>query len=366
MKQEAGVSAKINKSFFLSVIIVFGILLLYSIHEFFNAFLGSIMFYVMFKGWMKFLVKRKKWKCSWAAILVIVVSFLIIMLPILLFSSLLFNRVSGIISNPEIINVYIEQLQTALNIEIFSKENLQKIQAYAASLVSNVLNAGLSLFSSIVMMYFFMYFMLVNFGRLEAAIVYYLPFDRRKIILFGDELEVQTFSNVIGVPLIAVVQGLLSFGAYYFAGLPEAAFWAILTGFASIIPIVGTGIIWIPACAYLFINDQTWGGVGVLAWCAIVMGSADNVIRFVLAKRMGDVHPIVTVLGVIMGLNYMGIPGLIFGPLLISYFLILVKIYYSTYQQYNNPRKKEEEATLHVGVPFIYQKKFSQKKSSGK
>ncbi len=363
MMQESSSSAKINKSFFLLVIIVFGLLLLYSLQEFFNAFLASIMFYVMFKPWMKYLVKRKKWKPSWAAVLVIVVSFLIIMLPILLFSSLLFTRVSDIISHPETINVYVEQLQTALKIELFSKENLQKIQTYAASLVSNVLNTGLSLFSSIVMMYFLMYFMLIHFGRLEAAIVYYLPFDKRKIILFGNELEIQTFSNVIGVPLIAVVQGLLSFGAFYLAGLPQPGFWGILTGFASIVPIVGTGLIWVPACVFLFINGQTLEGILVLSWCAIVMGSADNVIRFVLAKRMGDVHPIVTVLGVIMGLNYMGIPGLIFGPLMISYFLILVKIYYSTYQSPNlKPKKEEEEATLHVGVPFIYQKKFSQKR----
>jgi len=69
-------------------------------------------------------------------------------------------------------------------------------------------------------------------------------------------------------------------------------------------------------------RGNTWQGFAVLAWSALIMGSADNVIRFVLAKRMADVHPVVTVLGVIMGLNYMGVPGLIFGPLLISYFII--------------------------------------------
>jgi predicted PurR-regulated permease PerM len=99
----------------------------------------------------------------------------------------------------------------------------------------------------------------------------------------------------------------------------------------------------------------------VLGWSAIVMGSADNVIRFMLAKRMADVHPVITVLGVIMGLNYMGLPGLIFGPLLISYFMILIKIYYSTYRK-TPIEKPEKDATLEIGVPFIYQKKFTQKR----
>jgi len=65
----------------------------------------------------------------------------------------------------------------------------------------------------------------------------------------------------------------------------------------------------------------------------LVMGTLDNVVRFILAKKMADVHPIITVLGVILGLQYFGFLGLIFGPLLISYFFILLKIYYVEYQK---------------------------------
>jgi predicted PurR-regulated permease PerM len=352
---------KINKSFFLFVILVFALLLLFSMREFFTAFLGSIMFYVLFKSWMEFLVKKEKWKRGRAALLVVFVSFFIIMLPIILFVSLLFNKVSGLIAHPEIIKDYIEQAQTKFHVVLLSEKNIAQIQAYSASMVSDILNMGLSLFSSITMMYFFMYFMLINFNRLEAAIILFLPFDKRKILLFGTELKSQTFSNAIGVPLIAVAQGLSAFLAYYFTDVPESTFWGILTGFASIVPIVGTGIIWVPVCIYLFAGGHSWQGFALLAWSTVIMGSADNVIRFVLARRMADVHPIVTVLGVVMGLNYMGIPGLIFGPLLISYFIILVKIYYSTYRQQTNI-KPEKDATLEIGVPFIYQKKFTQKK----
>ena len=333
-------TAKINKSFFLSVIIIFALLLLFSMREFFTAFLGSIMFYVLFKPWMEFLVKRKKWKKARAAVLVVVISFFIIMVPVFLFSSLIVNKVSPLISHPETIKNYIEGLQHRFNLELLSEKNISEIQSYAASLASDVLNMGLSVFSSITMMYFFLYFLLVNFNRLEASIILFLPFDKRKIMLFGSELKAQTFSNAVGIPLIALAQGISAFLAYYFTGVPEAAFWGILTGFASIIPIVGTGIIWVPVCIYLFTGGYTWQGFSLLAWSVIVMGSA--------------------VLGVIMGLNYMGIPGLIFGPLLISYFMILVKIYYSTYRK--QTIEKPEEITLNVGVPFIYQRRFTQRR----
>jgi predicted PurR-regulated permease PerM len=91
----------------------------------------------------------------------------------------------------------------------------------------------------------------------------------------------------------------------------------------------------------------------------------DNVIRFLLAKKMADVHPVITVLGIIIGLKYLGITGLIFGPLLISYFLILSKIYYSDYQNVNL-KPKAKEPILEIGFPFIFTKKFSSKSEEKK
>ena len=78
-----------------------------------------------------------------------------------------------------------------------------------------------------------------------------------------------------------------------------------------------------------------------MSWGVIVIGLSDNLIRFLLAKKMADVHPVVTVLGIIMGLRYFGITGLIFGPLLISYFIILLQIYYSEYQKPANDKRKK-------------------------
>lgn len=347
---------KISKSVFLFVIAVFAIFLVYSLSEFFTAFLGSIVFYVLFKPWMEFFVKKKNWRKSMAAILVIVVSFFIIMLPIIFFTGMLYNKIVMITSRPEDIVNYITQIQLRFNITILNEKNISEAKSFAASTVPNILNTGLSVFSSITMMYFFMYFLLINFNRLEALLVLVLPFNKLNVVMFGSELQSQTFSNAIGIPLIAVAQGSSAFFIYYVAGIPESAFWGILTGFASIVPIVGTGIIWVPICIFLFANGNTWQGAAVLGWSVVIMGSADNVIRFMLAKRMADVHPVVTVLGVIMGLNYMGVPGLIFGPLLISYFIILVKIYYSRYRK-GVELKYEKKVTKPFQIPFFLRKK---------
>jgi len=336
---------KINKYFFLGIIAIFGLMLLYSLLEFFTAFLGAVMFYVLSKPLMELLIKRFHWKKSLAAALILLISFFIVLLPILFIGGLLYKEASLISINPASIYEPLKQLNTEIekkfHFSILSGQTLSNIQQITTQGVSFILNSSLNFFSSITMMYFFLYFLLININRLEAAIVFYLPFRRTLIELFGKELVAQTISNSLGMPLIAVVHGLLSYLAYKICGLPEAGFWGIITGFASVIPLVGTGLVWIPASIYLLFMHQTGYGIFLLSWGVIVIGLSDNLIRFLLAKKMADVHPVVTVLGIIMGLRYFGITGLIFGPLLISFFIILLRIYYSEYQKPANDKRKK-------------------------
>jgi predicted PurR-regulated permease PerM len=121
-------------------------------------------------------------------------------------------------------------------------------------------------------------------------------------------------------------------------------------------------LVWVPAAVYLFIIGHTWQAVFVILFGALILGTLDNIIRFILAKKMADVHPIVTVLGVILGLKYFGFLGLIFGPLLISYFLILIKIYYVEYQQpiLQRPGKKRQIMPVYM-QPFLGTKKTKKK-----
>ncbi|MCM5527485.1 AI-2E family transporter [Parasegetibacter sp. NRK P23] len=351
---------KMNKYLFLTIILLFGGFLFFSLIEFFTGFLGAIMFYVLAKPSMCRLLK-KGWNKSLAAVVIIVISFFIILLPISLLGAMLYNKISAFVSDPEALvsalKEFDQRIQSQYNFKLLSEKNISNIEGFATGAIQSILNESLGIFGTITMMYFFLYFMLYNVNRMEAAIVFYLPFQRRKIELFGQELVAQTFSNAVGVPLIAVAQGLCGYGGYLIAGLPEAGFWGIITGFSSIIPIVGTGLVWVPAGIYLLAGGSIWQGVFIIIWGAAALGSLDNVIRFMLAKRMADVHPVVTVLGVIIGLKYFNIPGLIFGPLLISYFIILLKIYYAEYQTDVPVIKKNKIRPVRFNLPFLGTKK---------
>lgn len=333
----------------LTVIVLLGIFLFYSLIGFFTAFLGSVIFYVLTKSMMDKLTKKFRLSSTLSAIIIIVVSFFVIMLPVFLFITLLYGKLSAMLSNPTAILDAIRSVDATIkaktNYSLLSKDTMAKIPALATQLLGMVVNTGMNALTSILMMYFFLFFLLTS-PNMRGMLEQYLPFEPKHMHILSKELKQQTFSNALGIPLIAVAQGLCGYIAYLISGMPEAGFWGVLTGFASIIPVVGSAVIYIPIALYLFIGGHTWQGITVLAICLIILGSVDNVIRFVLAKKMADVHPIITVLGVVMGLKYFGLSGLIFGPLLISYFFIFYKMYYNDYIREPDQPEVEVSKTL--------------------
>jgi predicted PurR-regulated permease PerM len=124
-----------------------------------------------------------------------------------------------------------------------------------------------------------------------------------------------------------VIQGLVGALGYGIFGVKEFGLWGFITGVCSIIPVIGTGLVWIPLTVYLFSVGNNLQGFGLAMYSIIVLSNIDYIARITILKKIGDVHPLITILGVIVGLSMFGFLGVIFGPLLISYFILLVKIY---------------------------------------
>lgn len=134
-------------------------------------------------------------------------------------------------------------------------------------------------------------------------------------------------ANAIGIPVLAIIQGVVATIGYWIFGVKDFALWGFLTGVFSMVPIVGSALIWAPLCIYLFAIDKTGKAIGLLLYAALLISNIDYVVRLTLLRKFMDVHPVITVFGVIVGLGLFGFWGVIFGPLLISYFVILIRIY---------------------------------------
>jgi predicted PurR-regulated permease PerM len=134
-------------------------------------------------------------------------------------------------------------------------------------------------------------------------------------------------ANAVGIPVVAFAQGLVGLVGYWLIGVPEPFFWFGVTCIAGMLPVIGAALAYIPLILIFLAGGQYTQGIAMAVFGFGVIGTVDNVMRFTLLRRIGDVHPLNTVFGVIAGLSLFGFIGLIFGPLLISLLMLLIRIY---------------------------------------
>lgn len=320
----------------LLIIIGLGIFLAYSLSSFLTAVLSAIIFYVLMKPLMKFFVIKKRWNKTWSVILLLLLSLILFLGPCWTLYGLLASKINYALTHSTELIDGLKQMDEYIfrltEIRMLSDDMLKKLQEIAANVIPQILGATADMLATIGMMYFILYYMLINFGKAEKMLGDLLPVEEEKALRFSEELESAVFSNVLGAPVLAILQGLCAGLGFWIFGLEEPWFWGAISGFMSFIPIVGTAAVWIPAGIYQLVNGENWQGIGILVFGAVVITNIDNVFRFTLQKKFADVHPLVTVLGVIVGLKYFGITGIVFGPLLISYFLLMIKMYREEYQ----------------------------------
>lgn len=321
----------IRQVLLLLFILALGWVLFTQLKTFLPAFLGSYTLYVMMRKYQFALESRHKWRKSWAALLLIVLSFIIILLPIYILINMLSAKISFAIqhSNEVLMSIreFIEKYEQKYKLNILTDTNIQKVTNWGAQTLPKVLGATLSTVVAIIVMYFILYFMLTEGKRMESRFYDWAPLKDQNILLLRNDLNKMVLSNAIGIPLIALLQGIVGLVGYIIIGVPEPLFWFVITAFTALLPVVGAALAYIPLALLLFADGDAVRGLIVLAFGLGIIGSVDNIFRFWLAKKLGDVHPLITVFGVIIGVNMFGFIGIIFGPILISLFLIMLKIY---------------------------------------
>lgn len=155
----------------------------------------------------------------------------------------------------------------------------------------------------------------------------YLPFEQKTLNELGESLKNNVNANVIGQAVVSFVQAILTGVTLWIFGTPDPAFWGMIAFFMAFIPVLGTPLVWGPAALIKFSQNETGQGLGILLVGLIVIINIDNLLRILLAKRMGDVHPLITLTGIVLGVPIFGILGLVIGPLLLSYFIVLMDVF---------------------------------------
>src|SRR5690554_969884 len=325
----------IRQVFIILVILLIGSLIFREMIPYLTGVLGAVTIYVLMRKWMTKLVKEKKWSPAWAAALLMFVSFILILIPITGIIIMLSNKIGQAVENSEeVVHVVKDQLvkiEEKTGYDLNSKIDASAIADWISTNLQGFVGGTFNAFIAVGLMYFLLYYMFTNRKDLREALKEYIPMNRKNLKEIGTEVQKMVRSNALGIPLVGVAQGIVALIGFLIFGTEDPFFWFVIVTISSMIPFVGTLLGILPVFLLTLSAGDNFAAWGILMYGFIVVGSTDNVIRLYVLKRLDDVHPLITLIGVIVGVPLFGFIGLIFGPLLISLFIVLVKIYRKEY-----------------------------------
>ena len=230
----------------------------------------------------------------------------------------------------------IEDVSTKTLSKIGFDKDLQKLlpllqvtlERYLIEIPLAILNGGFILFIS--------YYLFKDGKDIAKKIEDLLPIRKSTMEKLVDQFEQVTYAVVFGQLFIAFSQGFLATIGFYIFGVPLPIFLGVLTAFCALIPVVGTSIVWVPASLYMILIGyftQNYNilskGVWLFVYGILVISTIDNILRIKIMESKADVHPIITIVGVIGGANLFGAVGLFLGPILLP----LIITYFETFRE---------------------------------
>lgn len=166
----------------------------------------------------------------------------------------------------------------------------------------------------------------------------YIPFSAQTADALRDRFFGVTQAMLLGTILVAVVQGSIIGVGFAIVRLPNPFVWGAIAVFASIVPLLGSTIVWLPAVLVLLSQGRTQSAIVLLVIGAGIAGNIDNIIRPLVYRRVGNLHPMITLVGAFVGVRYLGVLGMLFGPLFIAYLFELLRFYR---EEYESPARVE-------------------------
>lgn len=316
---------------FFIIIIGLAVILFIPLRVIFAGFLGACTLYILNYKFVEYLTNKKRWNIYVVTILLMIANILVLLIPSAVAVVFVLPKLSILVSHSGEFITGIKQIivevEQRFNIEILSQANLDKLPSLISATLPEILGTISSFLLNVSTMFFMLYFMLVNTKTIENSFINKIPLKKENLDEINNETRNIIRSYAIGIPVISLFQGIFATIGYAIFGVPDVLFWGFLTAIVAVIPFVGTGLIAVPMVAYLFAIGESSNAIGLIIYTGAVVMQVDNLLRLFLLKAFADIHPLITLCGVIVGLKLFGFIGLIFGPLLVSYFILLIKIY---------------------------------------
>src|SRR5213083_2307632 len=326
------------------LVLLLGIGLVIALAPYATGLIGIPVLYAVFAPvhvWLSLRVRPKI-----AATLVVVLALFLIVVPGVSFAGLVVNQAQqitgSVVRNP--ILGRIAQLELGgIDIGPRIAELGAKIVGWLGSSAFGLIGTATRLALNLTISLFGLFYLLLQPGETWEAVRPYIPFSAKNTEKLRQRFRDVTTSTIIGTGLTAAAQGAILGLGFWLVGLPNAVFWGVVTMVFAILPVVGSGMVWGPGAIALLLDHRplpafllALGGLGIV-------GNVDYIIRPMVFRRWADIHPLVTLIGALAGVPFFGILGLLIGPLALSYFFELIKMYREEYLSRSEERRVGKE-----------------------
>ncbi|PHN93457.1 AI-2E family transporter [Maribacter sp. 6B07] len=330
----------------LSLIIFLGGLIIKYMLPYISGVLGALTLYVVLRKWMLKLI-NKGIKRMWAAMLLILVSFIGIFVPLTAAGFMLSSELSNLADKSEQVTKAFKdqlfQVEKYVEYDISSTIDPKQASGWLTDNMQGFASGTFNVFISLGILLFLLYYMLKSPKQLKESLLEYIPLSNKNLMTLGKEIDSVVRSNAIAIPLVALAQGIIALIGFYIFGVESPLFWFVIVTIGSMIPFIGTFIGIFPVFVLSLASGEDFQAWGILLYGILVVGMTDNIIRLFVLKQLDSTHPLITLIGVLIGIPLFGFVGLIFGPLIINLFLIIVKIYKQQYGIQKSTKQNENK-----------------------
>jgi predicted PurR-regulated permease PerM len=329
------------------LVLVLGIALLVALWPFSTGLVGAPVLYVV-------MAPVHRWLTRWlpsriAAGVVIVLGLLLVLGPgvsaLGLIATEAQDMATGVIRSPllaRISRIRVGPYQVGAQLEQIGSQIVSFVGTSALGLIGTATRTGIQL----TIAFFGLYYLLVQPEGAWRSVRPFIPFSAASAEILRRRFGDVTISTLVGTGVTASIQGLFVGTAFWVVGLSNPVFWGVVTVIFAILPVVGSGLVWGPGAAALAMDGRWGAAIGLVIWGIFVVGNVDNVIRPIVFRRWAQIHPFITVIGAFMGLRYFGLLGLLIGPLAISYFFELIRMYRVEYLEEEDVEVSAELAAV--------------------
>lgn len=315
----------------ITITIGLGVIIFKQLTPFLGGLLGALTIYILVRKQMYHLTTKRKMRRSLAATLITTESILCFLVPLALVVWLAVVNLQHINLDPQAIIAPFEEvasvIQEKTGYNILGRDTITYVISYIPRIGQAVMGGISSFIINMFVLVFVLYFMLIGGKKMELSINDILPFNDTNTNNIMLEINMIVRSNAIGIPFLAIIQGGIGMLGYWIFGAPNVLFSGFLTGIASVLPMIGTALVWIPVSVYMALMGNWFHAIGLAIYGAVVISQSDNLIRFIIQKKMADIHPLITIFGVVIGVPLFGFMGVIFGPLILSLFFMFVDMF---------------------------------------